>query len=520
MKLTWKIWVLIIAVVLSFLAVFGTPMSFFQKGVLVTSVEQNSTISEQGLKQGQIITEIDGLEIEGLENYLEIIQEKFNSLKGTPQEGARTSYEASENVKTILKTKDSEIILFSKNPPQITVSEIPKTNIKTGLDISGGSRALVKAQDIKLSSSDAEDLKKVIENRLNVYGIEDVKITTITDFSGDYYIRIEIAGTTPEDLKNLISQQGKFEAKIGNEIVFIGGKKDITSVTRSGQDAIIESCQESNDFYFCNFRFTIFLSEDAAKRHSEITEKLDVNSTLDGSYLSEKLDLFLDDKLVDSLLISEGLKGRITTQISISGSGTADTQEKAYENARNEMNNLQTILITGSLPYKLEVVKLDTISPSLGKEFVNSIFLAGIAALVVVSLFIFFRYRNFKSSIALLLTSLSEIIIILGIASIIKWNLDLPSIAGILATIGIGIDQQIIILDEARETFSSLKQRLKRAFAIILGAYFTAVVALIPLYWAAAGFFKGFAITTIIGITAGVLITRPAFTNIIRMIEE
>lgn len=505
MKLTWRIWILVIAVALSLLAVFGTPMSFFQKGVLITSVEQNSTIFEQGLKKGQIITEIDAQKIESLEDYSRIMQEKFNF---------------NESVKIIIKTKDSEIILFSKSPPQITVSEIPKTNIKTGLDISGGSRALVKAQDRKLSSLDAEDLKRIIENRFNAYGIDDVKITKITDFSREYYIRIEIAGTTPEDLKDLISQQGKFEAKIGNETVFVGGKKDITSVTRSGQDAIIESCQESNGFYFCNFRFTIFLSEDAAKRHSEITEKLDINSTIDGNYLSEKLDLFLDDKLVDSLLIGEGLKGRVTTQISISGSGTGKTQEEANENARNEMNTLQTILITGSLPYKLEVVKLDTISPSLGKEFVNSIFLAGIAALFVVSLFIFVRYRNFKYSLALLLTSLSEIIIILGIASIIKWNLDLPSIAGILATIGIGIDQQIIILDEAREKFSSLKQRLKRAFAIILGAYFTALVALIPLYWAAAGFFKGFAITTIIGITAGILITRPAFSDIIRKIEE
>ena len=138
-----------------------------------------------------------------------------------------------------------------------------------------------------------------------------------------------------------------------------------------------------------------------------------------------------------------------------------------------------------------------------------------------ISHIIFFEmFYHFKSSVALLLTSLSEVIIILGIASLIRWNLDLPSIAGILATIGIGIDQQIIILDEAREKFLNLKQRLKRAFTIILGAYFTAVVALIPLYWAAAGFFKGFAITTMIGITAGVLITRPAFTDIIRKIEE
>ena len=146
--------------------------------------------------------------------------------------------------------------------------------------------------------------------------------------------------------------------------------------------------------------------------------------------------------------------------------------------------------------------------------------MAGSAAIVLVSLIVFVRYRKFKATLTLLLTSFSELIIILGVAALIKWNLDLPSIAGILATIGTGVDQQIIILDEAREKTLSMIQRIKRAFAIILGAYFTSFVAMLPLYWAAAGFFKGFALTTLIGITAGVLITRPAFTDIVKSIEE
>ena len=504
-ELNWRIWVLIVAVVLSLLAIFGFSLNFFQEGVIVTSVDPNSVAFEDGLKQGDIIIRIDGQQIIDLESYSEIIKEKIN-LNGS--------------VKTVIQTKTSEIILFSNKSLGITVSEIPLTNIKTGLDISGGARALIQAQEIELSSKESEELARIVENRLNVYGIEDIKVSSISDLSGSYFVKIEIAGATPSDLRELISQQGKFEAKIGNETVFVGGEKDITSVSRAGQDVLIETPQPIEGGYFSNFRFTIYLSQDAAKKHAEITGKLDVNQTTTGRYLSQRLDLFLDDKLVDSLLIGEGLKGIVRTQISISGSATGETADEALENAKIEMNRLQTVLITGSLPYKVEILKLDTISPSLGKDFVNSIFLAGAAALLAVTLIILFRYRKIKFSIALLITVISELVIILGIASIIKWNLDLPSIAGILATIGIGIDQQIIILDEAREKFSSLKQRLKRAFAIILGAYFTAVDALIPLYCAAAGFFKGFAITTIIGITAGILITRPAFTDIIRKIEE
>ena len=116
---------------------------------------------------------------------------------------------------------------------------------------------------------------------------------------------------------------------------------------------------------------------------------------------------------------------------------------------------------------------------------------------------------------------MSEIIIILGVASFIKWDLDLLSIAGILVTIGTGIDQQIIIVDEAKQSkLLSIKQKIKRALFIILGAYFTVLVSLIPLWWAGAGLLKGFVVTTIIGITAGILITRPAFTDIVSRTEE
>ncbi len=504
-KLTWKILLLMIALVLSLISIFITP-TFLQKGVLITSVDSNSTAFEQGLRKGQVITEVDGQKIDNVESFLNIIQQKFKT---------------DENVKTIFKIKNEEYILYSKIPPKITISELPKTNIKTGLDLAGGSRALVQAKDKKLSASEIDDLVAITNNRFNVYGIADINIRSVSDLAGNYFMLVEIAGATPKDLEKLISEQGKFEAKIGDEVVFIGGEKDITSVVRSGQGSGIYSCDQSQQGYFCNFRFGVYLSEEAAEKHAKVTENLEVNSTPEGNYLSKPLDLYLDNNLVNSLQISEGLKGRVTTQIQISGSGTGSTRDDAIKNAEEEMKQLQTVLITGSLPFKLEIVKLDTISPTLGKEFIKNIFLAGCAALLAIAIVVFFRYKKFKSSFALLITSISEIIIILGIASLIKWDLDLPSIAGILAAIGTGIDSQIIVLDEAKQSkFLNIKQRMKRAFAIILGAYFTALAALIPLYWAVAGLFKGFAVTTIVGITVGVLITRPAFTDIIRTIEE
>ena len=498
-RLTWRVWVLIIALALSLLAIKPN----FDEGIMVKSVDTNSSAFESGLRQGQVIIAIDGKEVKTIEDYV----------------AAMDKFPSEERVRTTFTTEDGEFIVFSNQTPGLTVGKIPTTNIKFGLDIDGGARALVKPEE-RISASEIDDLIAVTSERLNVYGLTEVVLRPVSDLSGENFMLVEIAGATPSELEELIAKQGKFEAKIGNETVFVGGEKDIASVCRNDAScAGIESCFSSEGMDVCRFAFVIHLSEEAAQKHADITSGLDVNTTEQGRYLEEKLDLYLDDTLVDSLYISEDLKGRVTTQIRIQGSGTGATRQEAIENAQEEMQKLQTVLITGSLPYKLEIVKLDTISPILGEQFVYSILLAGLGAIFAVALIVLVRYRKIKSSLALLLTSFSEVIIILGIASLIRWNLDLPSIAGILAVIGTGVDQQIVILDESRKRELSVKERLKRALFIVISAYFTSLVSLLPLSWAGAGLLKGFAVTTIIGITSAVLITRPAFADIIKKIE-
>ncbi len=503
LNLTWKIWILIIFLFISILSLFAGS-NLLQEGVLIDSVEQDSKELEAGFIQGMVIKEINGESIESVGEYSNKIREIYSS---------------NESERVTFNTDSGEVIFYSQTPPEILVSELASTNLQTGLDLSGGSRALIQAKNESLSQEESEELASMIKNRLDVYGIEDIQVNPISNLEGDNFVSVEIAGATPEDLERLISEQGRFEAKIKNETVFTGEDKDIASVARSGPNVGIRSCSQQEGGYFCEFVFSIFLSQEAAERHAEITEEIPINRT-NPKYLEENLDLYLDGTLVNSLRIGKGLKGQVTTQVSISGSGFGESSELAYEDAEESMKQLQTVLITGSFPYELEVVKLDTISPTLGKEFVKSILLAAIVSILAVAVIVSLRYRNVKASLALILTSASELTIILGIAALVNWNLDLPSIAGILATIGVGIDSQIIILDESQEKFLSIKQRLKRAFAIIMGAYFTAVVALIPLYWAVAGLFKGFAITTILGITVGVLITRPAFSDIIKKIDK
>ena len=237
------------------------------------------------------------------------------------------------------------------------------------------------------------------------------------------------------------------------------------------------------------------------------------------------IDLYLDDKLVDSLNIGADLKGQPITQISISGPGYGATEKDAYDDALKNMNSLQTTLITGSLPFKLEIAKLDTISPALGAEVLENYILVGIVAIIAVALVIIVRYREWKVIFPILLVSLSEIFITLGVAALIGWNMDLASIAGIIAAVGTGVNDQIVITDEVLrgskgDRYTNWKEKIKRAFSIIFAAYITIVAAMIPLWSAGAGLVRGFAVTTIIGVTIGVFVTRPAFGSLIESILE
>ena len=570
-KLGVKVWILLIVLLIALIAINPKLTS---NGVLISSVELNSTSSNAGLTSGQIIKTINGKNINNLNSYqlemsklfkLQTINVSFivnDSVKNVSYEDYAIDF-AVENMtiinakgnakdaglKGIIKSlnnhaisndadfnklkqgfeqkqkveiktnKDTYVLMLAK--PEFTVKTIPKTRIKLGLDLQGGARALIQPEAVNLSQQDVNNIISIIQNRFNVYGITDVSVKPVKDMAGKIYILVEMAGATPKQLKELITSQGKFEAKINNITIFIGGKRDITSVCQNDPScAGVRECQQTDKGYYCKFEFAIYLSQKAAEKQANTTSKVPESSEKPG-YLNSTIDLYLDNKQVDKLLISKDLKGRATTQIAISGPGTGKTKQDAYENAQANMKKLQTILITGSLPVKLNIAKLDSISPKLGKQFLKSIIIAALTAILAVAFIIFLRYKKIILAVPVIITMLSEIFIILGVAALINWNLDLASIAGIIAAIGTGVDDQIVIIDEAHSSRQlSFKQRIKRAFFIILGSYATTFVAMLPLWWAGAGLLKGFALTTIIGISVGVFVTRPAFSEMIGRIKS
>ncbi len=564
---TIRVWILI---ALMLLAVIAIAPKFNTNGVEINFVERNSQASQNGLQVGEIIKEINKRQVNDVAEYSRLIREasfvepkevEVKTTKGvyiyevledigftldnltivnkgniTKAEGSIISINGknitSNNFNNILfealpyktlniKTDRNNYAFLVNKELEISVDNVERTNIRKGLDLKGGTRVLLKPiTDEEISDNQIMDLIKVLNNRLNIYGLSDVKIRP-ADVGDDKLVVVEIARTDIQGIKELIEEQGKFEAKIKNTTVFVGGEKDITFVCREdGTCSGIRQCGKQNDVDFCSFEFLITLSGNAAKKHAEATKDLEINLSAGGTegYLSETLDFYVDDELVDSLNIGASLRGQEATQIIISGSGSGADREEANADALANMDKLQTILITGSLPFKIEIVSLNVISPVLGDNFVKTSIYVGLFAILAVGLVIFIRYRILKIVIPMIFIMLSELLLILGVSAIIKSNLDLAAIAGIIASIGTGVDDQIVITDEVitgQETVYNWKERLKKAFFIIMAAYAATFAAMIPLLTTGAGLLRGFAVVTIIGISIGVFITRPVFASLI-----
>lgn len=440
---------------------------------------------------------------------------------------------------------------------------VQPSSLKFGLDLKGGVRAVLEANTTDNATLD--QIISTLQTRINVYGLRESVFRPVYS-EGRGFVEISIAGGSKEELRSLLENQGKFEAKItfsprivsgigvirldknynfsvGNGSIIVSGKTvreketfnlsgipialdtisdriNMTATVFSGDDirTVFFDPQRSRIEIEQNgyrWSFVIQLSPEGAQKFAWVTNNLEV---VPGTgYLNNPIVLFLDNKLVDSLSIASTLKGKVETEISISGS--AETKELAAK----ERARLQSILRSGALPTAVTIVQLDSISPTLGIGFLKNALLAGLAAILGVVAVVSIRYRKIKIVLPMIAISLSEVLIILGMAVLIGWTIDLPAIAGIIASVGTGVDSQIMIIDQAlrkEAELATMKEKLKRAFFVIFGAGGTVIAAMLPLMTIGFGLLRGFAITTIIGVLVGILIARPAYGEIVKRIMK
>ncbi|MDD3263510.1 MAG: MMPL family transporter [Candidatus Nanoarchaeia archaeon] len=508
-----KIWIFIIFLLIS---IFSINYKFDTSGVTINKViDRDLGISSPDetapLTQRELILVANSQKVEDMDHFYSIIKDlKNESLILETNKGNVLTYESlSYNENVTLE----EMIGLS-------LVESTNSNLRFGIDLKGGIRAVLKP-DKHLKADEMTLMIDSLDQRLNAFGLSNVVIRTLEG----QYILIEMAGMSESEFKEIILSEGAFEAKIGNVTVFEGGD-DIAGVCKVSSCAGIDpysGCQEYADGWGCRFRFEIYKTPKAAQKFHETIQNIPTESSSGESYLTQDLELYLDGNLQDRLKIAGSLKSAPQTTIVISGSGTGASMAIAQEDALDNMKKLQVILESGSLPAKLNIESLDIITADLGELFLKNSMLLGIVAVVIVSILVFIFYKKFALSGFIILTVLSEILIVLGFAALLKWDLDLVAIAGIIISVGTGVDDQLIITDEAMGKSQgslkkeySIKKRLANAFFIMFGAYFTTVVAMIPLF-RGVQLLRGFAFTTILGVTIGVLITRPAYAKFIEI---
>ncbi|MDT3437105.1 preprotein translocase subunit SecD [Haloarcula sp. 1CSR25-25] len=189
----------------------------------------------------------------------------------------------------------------------------------------------------------------------------------------------------------------------------------------------------------------------------------------------------------------------------------------------SEATELELALKAGRLPAPLnfDSAESQTLSSALAQEFQQRSLLTGILAVIAVSLVVYLRYGRPEVALPMIVTALSEVFILLGFVAFVQYPLNLSHLAGFIAVIGTGVDDLIIIADEILqqgkvETGRVFQSRFRKAFWVIGAAAATTIMAMSPLMVLPLGDLSGFAIITIVGVLVGVLVTRPAYGDILR----
>lgn len=194
-------------------------------------------------------------------------------------------------------------------------------------------------------------------------------------------------------------------------------------------------------------------------------------------------------------------------------------------NTLQEAKDLAIVLRAGSLPAPVTIEENRTVGPSLGQDSINSGVKAALIGLclIVVFMLVYYRAAGVVANIALA----TNFVLILGVMSQFEATLTLPGIAGIILTIGMSVDANVLIFERVREEIrmgrtpmNALEYGYEKAFSTIMDANITTIIAAIVLFQFGTGPIKGFAITLSIGILASlftaIFVTKAVFWTMLR----
>ncbi|MFW6436642.1 MAG: preprotein translocase subunit SecD [Halococcoides sp.] len=402
----------------------------------------------------------------------------------------------------------------------------------------------VTASDVEegVTMETHEQAVKVLNTKISEGGVGGGRATTVTNpATGNRYISVEVPGADLDRTRSLIDDRGvvtilahypdyendSFTSMENQTVLRRGaGESDIQRVGPPQQS-------QDGEYWYVSVtvaegaaeEFQSTLQETGfAGRLAELPEDSLASSCAGHSQLGLDQPYCLitvaDDREVSRVGMDPGLAQDIDRG---SWAENPNFRIQLGDNL-TRAQQMSISLRAGALPTELDVDggQTFTIEPSLGARFKLFGLLTGIVALFAVAGVVFLRYNRPRVAGPMVVTAAAEVYLLLAFAAGIGLSLDLSHIAGFIAVVGTGADDLIIIADEILQregrisTGRVFKSRLWKAFWVIGAAAATTIVAMSPLAILELGDLRGFAIVTIAGVLIGVIVTRPAYGDILR----
>jgi len=439
------------------------------------------------------------------------------------------------NIAYVSMTRSDPATLAEGPSITVTITGVPATSSSSFRTIVNDDFGLVwvlnpiNSTDYRLSMKPSEALKleqstmsqtiNTIEKKINAYGVAE---STVQQRRSDE-ILVQLPGVDdPARIKNLLKtaavlqltevQGGPFgsreEAMASKNGVLPLGSQIVRSATRGGgtpefwilartpvvtgrdlRDA--KPQQDQNGRWETNF----VLAQDAAKRFERFT----------GSHINGRLAIVLDNNVLSAP----------TIQAKISDNGVITNM-----GGRDEAADLALNLRAGSLPAGVEYIEERTVGPSLGSDSIKAGMVSGIAGViaVVTIMLVYYKRSGINATLALILNA----VILIACLSYFDAVLTLPGIAGVILTIGMAVDSNVLIFERIREelragkaVIAAVEAGFSKAFLTIIDTHVTTVVSCAFLFLFGTGPVKGFAVTLVIGLIANlftaVFVSRTIF---------
>ncbi len=403
-------------------------------------------------------------------------------------------------------------------------------NLQGGIELVGGTSFIMRVEpgvdpetlkELPVTTEAMETAKQIVEKRLNQMAVTDAPIT----IQGENLIEIQMPGITPEQAKEVskkITQIARltFHKSLNDPVL---AQQIINGDT--AEPGVIASIYESEDRKgntistpiayqrkaqvtgkdvkaaqpnrTSNTEVQIELHSEGAKKMKTFTKSLRPGT--------DQIVTVLDGKIVNAATLQADSLGK---HFVISG---LDNLEECLELSKALLNPLENPLVLD---------EQRTVSATLGDATIKQGINAGLAGLALTIVFILLYYR-FAGLIALVGLILN-VLILFGAMALFGASFTLPGIAGIILTIGVAVDANVLVYERLREEMArgksvkaAIEAAYEKAFAAIFDANITTLITALILFWKASGTIKGFAVTLIIGILgtllAALLCTRVLF---------